>query len=154
MGRYRAAVDGHLVLPAQVRLTRGAEHARHLAGLPPRPAVPVRLIIDTGSGRSSLIPTVIAQMEAPAHGVVRVATSLAAVEANLHWVRLEFPGTSLRDVAELSVARLPLPPSLQGFHGVIGRDLLSRWHSLLYEGSRGRLTIRDTPGGLFGWLRR
>jgi hypothetical protein len=93
-------------------------------------------------------------MEAPAHGVVRVATSLTAVEANLHWVRLEFPATSLRDAAESSVARLPLPPSLQGFRGLIGRGLLSRWRSLLYEGRRGRLTIRDTPPGPFGWLGR
>jgi hypothetical protein len=79
---------------------------------------------------------------------------LAADEANLHWVRRAFPGTSLQDVAELSVARLPLPPSLQGFHGLIGRDLLRRWDSFIYEGRRRRLTIRDTPAGLFGWLRR
>jgi hypothetical protein len=54
----------------------------------------------------------------------------------------------------LAVARLPLPASLQGFHGLIGRDLLGQWESLLYEGQRGRFTIRDSAGGPLGWLKR
>jgi hypothetical protein len=65
---------------------------------------------------------------------------------------LEFPDTALAAIPELVVARAPVPPSLQAFHGVIGRDLLYRWESVLLPGRRGRLTIRDTPQGLFGWL--
>jgi hypothetical protein len=91
----------------------------------------------------------------PAPGAdVQVETSLASVEATLFWVRLEFPGGTLGPIPELAVARLGLPPSLSTLHGVIGRDLLRQWESLLVEGRRGRFTIRDTPRGLRAWFRR
>jgi hypothetical protein len=83
-----------------------------------------------------------------------VETSVGSTETPLYWVRLEFPDTGLAPVTEVAVARLALPPSLQAFHGVIGRDLLRRWAYFLYQGRRGRFTIRDTPGGLFGGLLR
>jgi hypothetical protein len=88
------------------------------------------------------------------HGPARIETSLATGATELFWVRLEFPGTGLEPVAELAVARMAMPPSLATFQGLIGRDLLDRWEYFLYEGRRARFTIRDTPGGLFGWLRR
>jgi hypothetical protein len=71
----------------------------------------------------------------------------------LYWVRLAFPETALNPFDNVQVARLAMPPDLAQFHGLLGRDLLRRLESFLYEGRRGRYTLRDTPG-LFGWLRR
>jgi hypothetical protein len=123
-------------------------------GQPVAAAVPVRLIIDTGSRRSTLLPSVIAPLNPAIQGTARVETSLASGAANLYWVRLEFPDTRLAPIPELAVARLALPPSLSAFHGLIGRDLLSCWEYFLYAGRRERFSIRDTPGGLFRWLIR
>ncbi|HEV3257237.1 MAG TPA: hypothetical protein VG013_10185 [Gemmataceae bacterium] len=115
------------------------------------PFVPARLLIDTGSKRTTMVPGIIRHLHPSFARDVRVETSLASGEPALFWVRLEFPETWLAPIPELAVARLNLPPSLRAFHGVIGRDLLRRWESFLYEGRRGRFTLRDTPPGLFGW---
>ena len=154
MGKYTAAVRDRLVLPARVLLTQGQDRSIRLAGRSVPGGVAVQLLIDTGSGRSTLVPSVIAQLNPAFRDTVRVETSLGATKTPLFWVRLEFPGTGLAAVPEVAVARLGLPPSLQAFHGLIGRDLLRRWEWFLFEGRRGRFTIRDTLGGLFGWLRR
>ncbi len=154
MGKYTAFVQDHLIVPARVLQTRGQEQLCRLLGRPVPTSVPVRLVIDTGSKRTTLIPGVITHLNPAAQARVRVETSLATVETILFWVRLEFPGTSLAPVSDLAVARMPLPLSLGSFHGLIGRDLLRIWESFLFEGRRGRFTVRDTPGGLFGWLRR
>ncbi len=114
----------------------------------------MRLLIDTGSGRSTLVPSIIAQLNPTSREVLRVETSLGIAQTPLFWVRLEFHGTALAAIPELAVARLALPPSLLAFHGVIGRDLLRRWESFVYQGRRGKFTIRDTPGWLFAWLSR
>jgi hypothetical protein len=84
---------------------------------------------------------------------IHVITPLASVETELFWVCLEFPGTGLPSFPEFPVARLPMPPRLAQFHGLLGRDLLRQFASFEYEGRHGRYTLRDSPG-LFGWLRR
>jgi hypothetical protein len=71
----------------------------------------------------------------------------------LFWVRLDFPGAGLAPIELVQVARLAMPPDLAQFHGLLGRDLLRRFHSFYYDGRRGLCILRDTPG-LFGWLRR
>ena len=147
MGKYVAAVDDHLIVPARVLQTRGQQQAFRLLGRPVPDPVPVRLLIDTGSGRSTLVPSVIDALLPVLRGAARIETSLAAVATTLFWVRLEFPGTRLDAITQLAVARLPLPPLLQTFQGVIGRDLLRRWESLLFEGRRGRFTLRDSRVG-------
>lgn len=152
MGKYSTAVQDHLVVPARVLLTRGQEHALRILGREVPAFVPARLLLDTGSRRSSLLPSVIEDLSPALQSTVRIETSLASAETNLYWVRLEFPGTSLASVPELAVARLALPRSLSAFHGVIGRDLLSRWEYVLFEGRRGRLTIRDARRGWLSWL--
>jgi len=68
-------------------------------------------------------------------------------------VRFDFPGTRLASLEPVHVALLNMPPDLAQFHGLLGRDLLFRLHSLYLEGLRGRYTLRDTAG-LFDWLRR
>jgi hypothetical protein len=152
MGKFTTAVRDHFILPAHVLLTRGQEQVVRLLQRPVPALIPVRLLIDTGSKRSTLLPSVIAHLNPRASGSARVETSLAVAETILYWVRLEFPGTSLKAIPELAVARLALPPSLASLHGVIGRDLLSRWDSVLFEGLRRRLTIRDSPGGWVRWF--
>jgi hypothetical protein len=114
--------------------------------------VTVQLMLDTGSTRCTLLPSVLARLDPEKLGVARLETSLAAAQAALFRVRLEFPLTKLAAIPELVVARVPLPSSLSAFHGVIGRDLLRRWESFCYQGRRGRLTIHDTPSWLLRWI--
>jgi len=152
MEKYTATVHDRLVLPVQVSNTSGREHELRLLGQTVPARLAVRLLIDTGSGRSTLVPSVLAQLKPALAGPVRLATGVGSTETDLFWVRLEFPGTTLVAVPELAVVRLDMPPSLQSFHGLLGRDLLGRWEYLLYEGRRGRFTVRDTSRGWLGWL--
>jgi hypothetical protein len=154
MGNYTGAAHDHLVLPGSVLLVWEQEHAFRLLGRAVPSPVPVRLLIDTGSRRCTLLPSVIAHLNPEIMGTARIETSVATMDTNLFWVRLEFPGTSLAPIPELVVARAPLPASLRAFHGVIGRDLLRRWEVFLYRGRLERFTIRDQRAGLFGWFLR
>jgi hypothetical protein len=152
MARYSVPVQDRLILPAQVGLIREQEQIwRLLRRAVPAP-VPVQFLIDTGSTRCTLLPSVLTQLNPYELGVARLETSLATGQAALYRLRLEFPQTKLAAIPELVVARVPLPSSLSAFHGVIGRDLLRRWESFNYQGRRGRLTIRDTPNWLFRWI--
>jgi hypothetical protein len=152
MGTYTTAVHDRLLMPARVLVSPEQERALRLSGQRVPAGVTVRLLIDTGSGRTTLAPAVLAQLAVPVAAPVRLATGVGSRETSLFWVRLEFPGTALGAIPELAVARLEMPASLRAFQGLIGRDLLGRWGSVRYQGRRGRLTIRDTPGGFFGWL--
>jgi hypothetical protein len=153
MGKYTGAVEDHLILPARVRLTPGQEHRERVSGSPIPPPVPVRLLIDTGARRTTLIPGIVRHLNPIAERDVYVNAPLASGEATLYWLCLEFPGTGLRPFPAVLVARLPMPPGLSQFHGLLGRDLLSRLASFEYEGQRARYSLRD-KAGLFGWLRR
>ena len=152
MARYTARVHDRLILSAQICLPSDREQVlRMLRRTVPAP-VPVQLLIDTGSTRCSLLPSVLAQLNPKLVGAARLETSLAAADASLFLVRLEFPHTKLAVIPEFVVARAPLPSTLSSFHGVIGRDLLRRWESFHYQGRRGWLTIRDTPSWLLRWI--
>jgi hypothetical protein len=152
MARYRAQVDDRLILPAQVCLIREQEQWLRMLRRTVPAAVPVQLLIDTGSARCSLLPSVLARLDPEPSEVTRLQTSLAAAEVSLFRVRLEFPRTGLAAFPEFVVARVPLPSSLSSYHGVIGRDLLRRWESFCYQGRRGRFTIRDTPSWPWQWI--
>jgi hypothetical protein len=153
MGKYTAEVDDHLVLPARVLLTLGRERELHRDGLPGPVGIPVRLVIDAGSRCSTLSPSVLASPDPRPSGAVFVETSTSTTPTTLFWVRLEFPGTGLEALPHLEVARLALPPSLQAYHGVIGRDLRFCWEWFLLEGRRRRWSLRDTCPW-FPWLWR
>jgi hypothetical protein len=117
MGRYISAVQDQLALPGSVCLTHGTEHAIRLLGRKVPAPVPVRLSIDTGSKRSALLYSVLVQLGTNARGLARLETSLGSGFVEMHWVRLEFPGTPLVAIPQLLVARIRMPPSLRGFHG-------------------------------------
>jgi hypothetical protein len=153
MGKYSAPVEDHLIVPAEVGLTPGSEVSQRMVGDPVPAPVRVRLLIDTGSKRTTLIPGIIRHLNPPRGDDVRLVSALAVGMVTLFWVRLAFPGTGLALFENVQVARLAMPPDLARFHGVLGRDLLRRFESFDYEGTRGRYTLRDMPG-LFGWLRR
>jgi hypothetical protein len=153
MGKYTATVQDHLILPARVRLTPGREQERRFLGqLIPAP-IPIRLLIDTGSKRTTLIPGIIRHLQPNPGGEAHVHTALGEAATSLSWVCLEFPATGLATLPEVHVAHLPMPPALSQFHGLLGRDLLRRLASFEYEGQRGCYTLRDRPG-LLGGLRR
>ena len=153
MGKYIGYVEDHLIPPALVRLHDGEIYLRRRAGLVVPAAVPIRLLIDTGSKRTTLIPGIIRHLNPEAGGDVRAAAPLRGGSTRLFWVCLEFPEAGLAPFEVVQVARLAMPPELAQFHGLLGRDLLRRFHSFHYDGPRGRYILRDTPG-LFGWLRR
>jgi hypothetical protein len=153
MGKYTASVEDHLILPARVRLPPADERLlRGSGGQVPAP-VPIRLLIDTGSRRTTLIPGIIRHLGPTAGSAAHLVTPLGSLATDLFWVCLEFPGTGLPPRPEFLVARLPMPAGLAQFHGLLGRDLLHQWEEFLYQGRRRRYTVRDSPG-LFGWLRR
>ena len=152
MGKFITGVHDHLVLSACAMLTDEDRRILQAHGRPIPPPMPIRLVIDTGSGQSTLIPSVVTQLNLSPRGSTRVHTSLASGKSNLFAVRLEFPDTGLSPIPKLLVARLGLPSSLSGFHGVIGRDVLRRWEYFRYEGRRHRLIIRDKPNPLLRWL--
>jgi hypothetical protein len=152
MGKYAAPADDLMIVPARVRQTRGQERASQFLGETAPLFIPVRLIVDTGSRRSTLTPSVIAQLDPAIQGKARFVTSLTSAQTTLYWVRLEFPEILLFPIPELAVARVPMPATLHAFDGVIGRDLLSRWDYLLYQGLRKRFAIRDIPSLFLNWL--
>jgi hypothetical protein len=152
MVRYSTRVHDRLILPAQVCLPPQREQLLRMLGRTLPAPVPVQLLIDTGSTRCSLLPSVLARLNPEELAVARLETSLATAEASLFRIRLEFPHTKLAAIPEFLIAGAPLPRSLASFHGVIGRDLLRRWESFHYQGRRRRLTIRDTPSWLWQWL--
>ena len=153
MAKYIAPVEVHLILPALVSLTAKPESLLQRAGRQVPAPVPVRLLIDTGSKRTTLVPGVISHLDPPAGRRVNVITPLAAGATWLYWVRLAFPGTGLAPFPHVQVARLEMPPGLSQFHGLLGRDLLRQWAEFLYAGQGGYYALRDAPG-LFGRLRR
>jgi hypothetical protein len=153
MGKYVASVEDHIVLPARVRLLAVNERERARLGRRVPAPVPVRLLIDTGSSRGTLVPGIIRHLGAAFERESRVLSPLGAVTADLCWVCLEFPEAGLASFSEVLVARLPMPPGIREFHGLFGRDLLGRLESFEYQGRRRQYALRDTPGWL-GWLCR
>jgi hypothetical protein len=153
MGKYTASVEDHLVLPARVRATPGRERLFELSGEGVPAPVPIRLLIDTGAKRTTLLPGIIRHLRPIVASEGRLVTPYSSRRAELVWVCLEFPEAGLAAFTEVLVVRMPMPPGLSQFHGLFGRDLLGRLHSFEYLGRRGQYTLRDTPGW-FGWLRR
>src|SRR6516164_3714303 len=111
MGKFIASIEEQLILPARASLTQEQEQFLRRRSRPVPASVPVRLLIDTGSKRSTLIPGVLRHLDPLAASDVRVETGLAAVMATLFWIRLEFPDTSLAPIPWIAVARIGLPPS-------------------------------------------
>jgi hypothetical protein len=153
MGKYAATVTDHLVLPARVRLPPVHECQFASSGRDVPAPVPVRLLVDTGARRTTLVPRIIRHLGPIFETEVQLVTPLASARTDLVWVCLESPEAGLASFPEVPVARLVMPPGLAQFHGLFGRDLLGRLESFEYEGRRRRYSLRDAPGWL-GWLRR
>jgi hypothetical protein len=153
MGRFVAHVEDHLILPARVSLPEGEVVSRRREGRAVAAPVGLRLVVDTGSKRTTLIPGIIRHLDPQGGTLVRVENPLSVGTAFLYWVRLDFPDAGLAPFDNVQVARLAMPPMLSQFHGLLGRDLLRRLESFDYQGRHGRYVVRDTPG-LLGWLRR
>src|SRR5438445_7284891 len=112
MARYSAPVHDRLIIAAQAQLTPGHEHLLRLAGRPVPAPIPVQLLLDTGSARCTLLPSVLDRLQAVPGRPVRHETALGVTETSLFWIRLDFPDTKLGAVPELVVVRAPLPGSL------------------------------------------
>ncbi len=153
MGTFQAPVEDHLILPASVCLVAGDEQSRRRTGAAVPAPVSLRMLIDTGASRTTLIPGSIRHL-APQEGPdVSLNTPSGQRAVTLYWVRLDFPEAGLASFEHVQVASVEMPAALAQFHGLVGRDLLRSWDEFRYQGRRGRYLIRDTPG-LLGWLRR
>ncbi len=153
MGKYVAQVQDHLILPALVHLPEEDELVRRRARKHVPAPVAIRLIIDTGSKRTTLIPGIVRHLAPQSARGVHVVTPLGSAATEFFWVRLEFPEAGLAPFEHVPVAQLPMPPDLAQFHGLLGRDLLSRFYSFHLDSRRRRYILRDSPG-LLGWLGR
>src|SRR5437879_2455935 len=118
MGKHTVQVRDHLVIPARVSLTSGQERLNRLIGRTVPDHVAIRLVIDTGSRRSFLIPGILRYLNPTRIGDARVETSSGIADTSLYWVRLEFPDTALSPIPHVAIARLPLPPLLATYHGL------------------------------------
>src|SRR5713226_6730919 len=132
MGKYTASVEDRLILPARVRLTPERERDYRSSGLSVSAPISIRLLIDTGSKRTTIVPGIIRGLRANLGGSARVVTPGGTVTADLFWICLEFPEAGLAPFPEVLVARLPMPAALSQFHGLLGRDLLRRMDSFEY----------------------
>jgi hypothetical protein len=150
MGVYRGPVDEILFLPVRVSLPHADVRKLQLRSSAVPVPVEVRLIIDTGSQRSALKPSVLRYPQCPSRHSVRVQTSTGEGQAKYDEVGMEFLTSSLAALPRAVVVGLDLPPRLQDYSGVIGRDILGGWE-FYYSGPRRRLTIRDHRSFL-GWL--
>src|SRR5262245_60837181 len=118
MGQYVAAVEDHLILPARVRPTAGRERFFRASGQSVPAPVEIRLLIDTGSKRTTLIPGIVRHLRPSPGTVAHLVTPLGSVMTDLVWVCLEFPEAGLASFTEVLVARHPMPSMLSHFHGV------------------------------------
>src|SRR5262249_4332961 len=143
----------HRAPRAQGALPPGPTHVLGRLGQAVPTPVSIRLLIDSGSNRTTLIPGIIRHLDPPGSDPIRLETPLAGGTTRLFWVSLTFPETSLAPFEHVQVARLAMPPGLAQFHGLLGRALLRRLESFEYEGRRGSSPLRDAPGP-FAWLRR
>src|SRR5437764_4665466 len=124
MGKYTALVEDHLILPARVCATPGRERLFGLSGEGVPAPVSIRLLIDTGAKRTTLIPGIVRHLRPFVEGQARLVTPLGSVNTELVWVCLEFPEARLASFTEVIVARHPMPPGLSQFHGLLARVLL------------------------------
>jgi hypothetical protein len=154
MGVYRATLPpGQEVLSMPVRVASTFAYARALQylGRPVASPAVVQLILDTGTRRSCLTPTLINRIQCERCGRLRVQTTLAQETRELFEVRMEFPSSTLAPLPKVRVACLEMPDRFEAqFDGIIGRDLISCWE-FFYSGFRRRITIRDRPS-FWGWL--
>jgi hypothetical protein len=153
MGTYLAPVADHLILPARVRLVEGDENDRRLTGASIPAPISLRMLIDTGASRTTLIPGILRHLNTAPGGGATLHTPSGSRSVSLYWVHLDFPEAGLIPFPHLRVASVEMPPDLAHFHGLIGRDVLRSWDEFRYQGRRGRYIIHDAPG-LLGWLRR
>src|SRR5947209_20147731 len=112
MGKYTASVEDHLILPAKVRLLEAEESALAGRGRGVPAPVAIRLLIDTGAKRTTLIPGVVNHLGPTVGSQAQLITPVGSVMTDLVWVRLEFPEAGLAPFPRVLVARHPMPPLL------------------------------------------
>lgn len=83
MGIFTSQVVDHWIMPVAVSQVLGQQHEFRVLRRPIPQPVPVQLIVDSGSKRTSLIPEVIRELQPYAAGKVHVETSLAVGESQL-----------------------------------------------------------------------
>ena len=83
MGKYRAAVYDKMILPAMSRLPAEDDAVFRALGREVAAPIAVMLIIDTGSKRTSLVPSVLDCLAPTAAGRVNIETTVASAQTEL-----------------------------------------------------------------------
>jgi hypothetical protein len=90
MSKFTSGASDHLVLPARVGVTEGRERFLRSQIWPVPTPVSIRLLIDTGAKRTTLIPGLLRHLQLSKASEAHVITPFDTVTADLFWIRLEF----------------------------------------------------------------
>lgn len=128
----------------------GASEARRTALQAADQAIPawqnIRALLDTGASHTCLDPSVLTALSIPPHGTIHVltpSTGSTPHEASIYDVAILIPGATTTDpphvLPTIAVAGCDLLQA-QGYHALIGRDILARW-VVHYNGPVGLFTV-------------
>ena len=132
------------LLDAYINVSEARGTALQAAGQPIPNPQKIRALLDTGASHTCLDPSVLVALGIPPHDTLPILTpSTGNIPHNAH----------VYDVSILIPAATPPPHLLptvavagcnllqaQGFHALIGRDILQRW-VVHYNGPMGMLTV-------------
>ena len=104
----------------------------------------IRALLDTGASHTCLDPSIINDLQIPPTGTTSVLTPSTGATphtVNLYDVCINIPGSKPPPhiLGTVAVAGCELLQS-QGFHALIGRDILSQW-TVYYNGPLKLITI-------------
>ena len=134
------------LLNAVVAVSEPKKQALEAAGLPVPPQVVIRALVDTGASCCLLDPSVVTSLGLTPTGVAQVKTPTtgnATVSSPQYDIMLLIPGSTLQHPPAIFPALPVVTAELlvpQGFHALIGRDLLADC-VLVYNGATRLFTL-------------
>ena len=106
----------------------------------------IRALLDTGASHTCLDPSVLTALGIPPHSTIQVltpSTGNTPHQTEVYDVAILIPGATQTDpphiLPTIAVAGCDLLQA-QGYHALIGRDILSRW-VVHYNGPAGLFTV-------------
>jgi predicted aspartyl protease len=141
----QVAPNGALIVNAVIGVSQARRNALVQAGQPVANAVPIQALIDTGASCTMVDPTVLQQLNLTATGsssVITPTTGTQPAVADQYDVSIMIPGALATSPALIhqTIAVLEAVLAPQGFHALIGRDIL-KGCLLTYDGQSGLFSL-------------